>query len=228
MKKITVCEFESNSELTIGEIPIWDYITYMDSRFFSKERSIQYTKEIYDTDISSIINTKNLLLDFDVFNNFEEIDKLKSNDSGTRKWFNNQGKARYERFLIHLQNIYGLPRIPFADFFTQHYPYYLEIDDIHHINLLAFSRNNHITNLIGVNEINHTLIHANPDQGNYIYDNRAVDYLYWLYNGNRDNIFEAYNLLQFKSDSKLMVKIFLSAIEEGIIDYYERNLSKVS
>lgn len=211
----------------INGIPIDVYFRCLNAKGFNKERAINYTKEIYNIDITETFNDKYKYIFYffsDIFDKFYDNIEFKKGDT-TRKYFNNVAKNKYYKFALEYNE-----RGAKYDFFIpiqllisgdEKANKFFETSVIHHIHPLMYKGTNDIENLINVNDFNHNLLHMNPLEEYKIYCHQAVDYLFylWDYNTGLKYIYENYII---NCNDKIKHKIIKLAFETEMQTFYKR------
>lgn len=197
----------------VGEIPLYDYLKYLDSRCFNWELVKQYTKEIHNTDLTDEDNVYSL---WDYFSNtydkFKNEVQLSRVNDGTREWFQSLGRNRYLKFHRKYKG---------NEVYDGAICHSLRYSVIHHIHPLVFSGDNSLQNLIPLCDINHDILHLNPKENIKECCHHAVEYLHYLYHGKLDYIFKKYKLDLYE-DKKIASEILKIAIKEEMKLFYEK------
>lgn len=185
------------------KIPLDKYLLILDSRLYDRDYSIEYTKRIYDLDISNINNQS-----FRWFTSVNAFDKF--NEKYPMPDKSNRGSSinRYIRFYKK----YHEPDCVY-DLIINCFVKYREV---HHILPVCYGGSNELVNLIPVYKRNHNILHKNPLEHIEKYCFQAVDYLSYLWRFKLAESIEDKNLTdQFKV--KELTNFHIS-IAEGVIE----------
>ena len=193
----------------VGKIPIESYLKVMDIRCYSRELTVEYTKDIYGEDISEEV--KEIApcweyRDINIYELFVKENPPKSIDDNTREYFQKEGRKRYIKFYKSYKDseVYDLA----MDMFS-------ESNVIHHIFPLVFGGGNGLMNLIPITDFNHKLLHENSVEQKRECCFMATDYLTYLYTFK--GIFklnEKYDIMHYKDFSGRFKHNFLNTIME--------------
>ena len=200
----------------VGKIPIRNYLVIMDIRCYSPELAIEYTKDIYGIDISEEIKTELVCWDYskNVYKLFEEEFPNTTIDDGTRDYFQNKGKSRYNKFYRTYKESEGYDLV--IDSFDKP-------DVVHHIFPLVFGGNSNLMNLIPINNLNHKILHENSVEKKRECCFMAVDYLSYLYSATKlMDLNEKYNIMQYKDcDGSFVRNFYHDILKQEMKCFYE-------
>ncbi|OHD22840.1 MAG: hypothetical protein A2Y34_04430 [Spirochaetes bacterium GWC1_27_15] len=201
----------------IGLIPIKDYIRNLDLRNYGRSMIIEYTKEIYNLDLTNelkIYEKENWNLwngDLNIYDNFDKENPIEEPDNLSRNYFEKHAKKKFIKFIKQHEEFQEDRILPF-----------FKVKDIHHIFPLIYGGSNKISNLLYVSRFTHDLLHINPLENIEKYCYQACDYLAYLgwFEGFK-YLNEKYDLGKYVDSKKLLRQMYKGAIEEEMSKFYE-------
>ena len=206
---------EEGETLYMGNMRLHDYLRYLSARrHFNEELIIEHTKWIYGIDLTDILNGRFYFLEYkkNLYHEFQQNNKPKKLDDGTRKYFNTYGRNYYLDFMSYAH-------FTEEDCLSNHSKYL----DVHHIYPLMSGGDSRIENLIHLSEFNHNLIHENPLEQYEIYCHKAVDYLGYLYGENQVyDIIVKYELAKYGVE--MFFDMFPACIKQEMKSFYNTML----
>lgn len=207
---------------------IKDFLNYLCSyREFTKQRSIDYINEIYNTDISEVINEYKLLdwLEIDIYDNYRNLNPLPDNYSNDRDYFSNKGRTYYINFIHNIGHLFD------KDYLCHLY----NSSEVHHIYPLVYGGGNELENLIHINNFHHNLLHENPLENDKRFCFQAIDYLYYIncpWNQDKNKILnDKYSMEKVKDKSpQYQFNFYKNMISQEMNDFYEniRDIGQVA
>jgi len=210
----------------IGLIPMESYIRNLDLRNYGRSMMINYTKKIYDIDISKEIESFEKRHgnfwngDANVYEQYDRENPPSEKDDFSRKYFNNKQKGRFIKFIERHTELKEDRLIPLL----------FSVQDIHHIFPLVYGGSNKLLNLIYISKTSHDILHMNPLEHIEKYCYQACDYLAYLGSTSLSFGFiksgytylnELYNLKEYKDSPTVFMNMYKGAIEEGMNKFYE-------
>jgi len=214
-------------KLGVGEIPLENLCLWLNMRSYNKQMMIEYIKKYYEIDVTKEIDelhkSHKIIFDFgtNMQEKFNKEYKCSVKDDGTREWFNNYGRRKYERYMEKCLLFSG----DFEDKFDEILDMQIDVV-VHHIHPLQYGGTNDISNLISLNYYYHNILHKNPLEHIEKYCHQAVDYLRYLRRVKADYLNIKYNLDTYKEQPLFGFKVLNLAIENEMDLFYEKLMAK--